>query len=234
MILNIHSDASYCSSGRWRSRAGGYFFLGSIPVNGQPIKLNGNIHIKCAILKLVAASAAEAELCALFLNVREAKLLGITLQELGHQKPPTLIHLDNTTAVGIVNNTIKRQRSRAMEMRYLWLLNQYCQKYLDISHQPGQENIGDYPTKHHTGTVTQHIRTYYTHDSKSPKLLPRAMMPSSRRGCAEILNDPYRRQGPLPRVPNNQAQDSTRDSAQPYVQTFGPYVQTNLSQRKPE
>ena len=64
MILNIHSDASYR-----HSRAGGYFFLGRIPVNGQPIKLNGNIHITCAILKLVAASAAEAELGALFLNV---------------------------------------------------------------------------------------------------------------------------------------------------------------------
>ena len=68
MILNIHSDDSYCSAGRGRSRAGGYFFLGSISMNGQPIKLNGNIHIKCAILKLVAASAAEAELGALFLN----------------------------------------------------------------------------------------------------------------------------------------------------------------------
>ena len=60
MIFNIHSDASCCSAGRGRSRASGYFFLGSIPVNGQPIKLNGNIHITCAILKLVAASAAEA------------------------------------------------------------------------------------------------------------------------------------------------------------------------------
>ena len=67
--LNIHSDASYCSAGRGRSRVGGYFFLCSIPVNGQPIKLNGNNHIKCAILKLVAASAAEAEIGALFLNV---------------------------------------------------------------------------------------------------------------------------------------------------------------------
>ena len=27
MILNIHSDASYCSAGRGRSRAGGYFSL---------------------------------------------------------------------------------------------------------------------------------------------------------------------------------------------------------------
>ena len=50
----------------------------------------------------------------------------------------------------------------------------------------------------------------------------------------EILGDPYRRQVPLPRIPNNQAQDSTRDSAQPYVQTFGPYVQMNIGQQKPE
>ena len=109
MILNIHSDASYCSAGRGRSRAGGYFLLDSIPVKGQPIKLNGNIHITCDILKLVSASAAEAELGAPFLNGRESKVLRITLQKLVHPQPPTPIHVDNTTAVGIVNNTIKRQ-----------------------------------------------------------------------------------------------------------------------------
>ena len=73
MIINIHSDASYFSAGTGRSWARGYFFLGNIPVNGQPIKLNGNIHIACDILKLVAASAAEAELGALFINAREAR-----------------------------------------------------------------------------------------------------------------------------------------------------------------
>ena len=68
MILNLHSDASCLSVGQGRSRAGGYFFLGSIPKDSQDIRLNGNIHITCAILKLVAASAAEAKLGALFLN----------------------------------------------------------------------------------------------------------------------------------------------------------------------
>ena len=142
MILNIHSDASYFSSGRGSSRAGGYLFLGIIPVKGQTIKLNRNIHITCAILKLVAVSAAEAELGALFINAQESKVLRITLHELGHSQPTTPFHVYNTTAVGIVNNTIKRQRSRDMEMRYFWLLGQYFQKYLDISHQPGQKNIG--------------------------------------------------------------------------------------------
>jgi hypothetical protein len=66
MILNVHSDASYLSALKGCSHAGGYFFLHSIPQDEDPIKLNGAIHITCTILKLVAASAAEAELGALF------------------------------------------------------------------------------------------------------------------------------------------------------------------------
>jgi len=109
MILNVHSDASYLSAPKARSRAGGYFFLGSLPCDGDQIKLNGAIHVTCTILKLVAASAAEAELGALFLNAQEAKVFRLVLAELGHPQSPTPIHIDNTTTVGIANNTIKRQ-----------------------------------------------------------------------------------------------------------------------------
>jgi hypothetical protein len=42
-----------------------------------------------------------------FLNAQEAKVLQLILAELGHPQPPTPIHIDNTTTVGIVNNTIK-------------------------------------------------------------------------------------------------------------------------------
>ena len=58
MILNVHSDASYLSAPKACSRVGGYFFLGSIPQDRDPMKLNGAIHITCTIVKLVAASAA--------------------------------------------------------------------------------------------------------------------------------------------------------------------------------
>jgi hypothetical protein len=68
MILNVHSDTSYLSAPCAQSQAGNYFFLGSFPTESDPIKLNGAIHIACTILKLVAASAAKAELGALFLN----------------------------------------------------------------------------------------------------------------------------------------------------------------------
>ena len=41
MMLNVHSDASYLSAANGRSRAGGYFFLGSLPIDGKPIQRNG-------------------------------------------------------------------------------------------------------------------------------------------------------------------------------------------------
>jgi hypothetical protein len=137
MILNVHSDASYLSAPKARSHASGYFFLGSLPSDGDPIKLNGAIHVTCTILKLVAASAAEAKLGALFLNAQDAKVFRLVLAKLGHPQPPTLIHIDNTTTVGIVNNTIKCQWSRSMEMQYFWLLDGEMQQYFKFYYQPG-------------------------------------------------------------------------------------------------
>jgi hypothetical protein len=123
--------------------------------------------------------AAEAELGALFLNAQEAKVICLVLKELGHPQPPTPIHVDNTTTVGIVNNTIKRQRSRAMEMRYFWLLDEGVQKLFRFHYQPGQENLGDYPSKHHSADIHQHVQPYYVHMNTSPTVLPRAAKPSS-------------------------------------------------------
>ena len=131
----------------------------------------------------VASLAAEAELGALFLNAREAKILRITLHELGHPQPPTPIHVDNTTVIGIVNNTIKIQRSHSMEMRYFCLLDGEAQKYFAFHHYPGQENLGDYHTKSFTTKDAQHARPFYVHENIPPRSLVRALLPSTRRGC---------------------------------------------------
>ncbi len=122
----------------------------------------------------------------------------LVLTELGHPKLPTPIHIDNTTTVGIINNIVKRQRSRAVEMQYFWLLDGESQKQFKFYWQPGQENLGDYPSKHHTVEIHQHVRPYYVHMDKTPTLLPRAIRPSTRQGCAEILGDPYSKKSPLP------------------------------------
>ena len=113
MILNVHSDASYLSSAKDRSRAWGYSFLGSLPTDGKAIQLNGNIMITYKIHKLVASSAAEAELSALFVNTKEARILRLTLQELSHPQPQTPIHVDNTTIIGISWITRLSDKDRA-------------------------------------------------------------------------------------------------------------------------
>ena len=160
---------------------GGHFFLGSIPRDGSPIFLNDAILTQCTI---------------------EAKNLRLTLAELGHEQPPTPIHVDNTTAVGIVNSTIKRQRSRAMNMRYFWLLCHEAQQILNVSYHPGHKNLGDYQTKLHNGAHHQQVGPFYLHTKQSPKWLQRAQHPSVRKGCVGRTEDPYMCRTPLPEIPS--------------------------------
>ena len=82
--------------------------------------------------------------------------------------------------VGITDNTIEKQRSRAMEMHYFWLLDQETQRYFKVYYQPGAENVGDYPSKAHAGPIHTQSRPYYPHEVNSPSVLPRAAKPSSR------------------------------------------------------
>ena len=175
--------------------------MGESPKTGEPISLNGAVFVNCGILKIVVTSAAEAELGALFLNCREAKIIRLILSELGHEQPPTHIHCDNKTTVGIANNTVKKQRSRSMEMRFFWVADQVRMGTFDVQWHPGQENLADYFTKHFDAKHHQEVRPWYMHTKASPNFLPRAIAPSTLRGCVGTLPNGYIRQSPLPRIP---------------------------------
>lgn len=153
------------------------------------------------MLKFLASSAAEAKLGALFINGKETKILRLILEEMGHSQPPTPVHCDNKTATGIANDTLKRQRSRSMEMRYFWVTDQVHRKILDIIWQPGAENLADYFSKHHIGAHHRKVRSWYLHTPNSLRKLPRAQAPSVLRGCAGTLEHWYLKSGPLPKVP---------------------------------
>ena len=83
--------------------------MGSTPINGKPIKLNGAFYVNTIIMRFVMASMAEAELGALFQNCQDGMIFRITLANMGHPHPKTRVKCDNTTTVGIANNTVKRQ-----------------------------------------------------------------------------------------------------------------------------
>jgi hypothetical protein len=61
MILHIHSDASYLSESEAKSRAGGFFYMGS-STNPDKKLTNGAILIISKVLKHVMSSATKAEI----------------------------------------------------------------------------------------------------------------------------------------------------------------------------
>ena len=152
MCLHVHSDASYLSAPKARSRAGAHFFLSTDPrkQESQDLqRINGPIHVLSKIIKLVMASAAEAEIGASFLAAQESIPLRTCLEELGHSQPPTPIQVDNTTAAAFANKTLKQKRSKAIDMRFYWLQDRCLQGQFNIFWAPGAVNLGDYHTKHH-------------------------------------------------------------------------------------
>jgi hypothetical protein len=197
MRLNTHSDASYLSERGARSRAAGFLFCG-VPKKGKPIRLNGPIFVLSAILKFVAASAAEAELGALFLNLREARIMKLTLEELGHPQEALITHCDNNTAVGIANGTVKQQRSRLIEMKYFWVCGQVKCGVAKVEYHPGQECLADYPSKHHDAKHHQKVHPIYQHEKNSPLALEQALKPSDLRGCVGSIPGGYKRSSPMP------------------------------------
>ena len=118
MVLACHSDASYLIEPKARSRAGGHFFMSKdtpFPPN------NGSVLTIAQIIKAVMTSAAEAELGALYINAKEAVRMRITVEEMGHPQPKTPMQTDNTTALGVITNNIRKKQSKAWDMRMFWL-----------------------------------------------------------------------------------------------------------------
>jgi len=146
MILAVHSDASYLSEPKARSRAGGHFFL-SHDTDNPPN--NGAILNIAHIIKHVMSSATEAELAALYIMAREAVYIRIILEEMGHKQPPTPIQTDNAMAEGVINSKITPKRTKAMDMRFHWLRDRECQEQFRFYWRPGKTNYADYWTKHH-------------------------------------------------------------------------------------
>ena len=181
MQLNIESDAAYLVCNNARSRAGGYHYLS----NNQGTTFNGPITVIAKVIKNVMSSAAEAEIGALFINAQEAVPFRQCITDLGHHQGPTKINTDNATAHGIINNTMKQKKSKAMDMRFYWIRDRVQQKQFEVQWRPGKTNLADYPTKHHTGQHHKMVRPIYLYD--------KATSPTTVQGCIKILGGEQQR-----------------------------------------
>ena len=160
MILHVHSDASYLSEPQARSRAGGHFYLS----NKNCPTPNGPIHTISSIMKNVMSSAAEAEIGAIFINCKDSEPIRTALFEMGHEQPPTPIQTDNNTATGFLNETIKQKRTKAIDMRFFWVIDRIKQNHFRVYWKSKSENLADYFTKHHSPAHHQRMRKHFIHE----------------------------------------------------------------------
>jgi hypothetical protein len=139
MVFAVHSNASYLSKPKARSRAGDT----TIPPN------NGAVLNVAHIIKNVMSLATKAELAGLYIMARKAVYIRIILEELGHKRPPTPIQTDNAMADTVINGKVQPKQTKAMDMRIHWLRDRECQQQFRIYWRPGKMNYTDYWTKHH-------------------------------------------------------------------------------------
>ena len=225
MILYIDSDAAYLVLPKARSRIGGHYYLGNMPPPA-PAKphvhsTNAPILTVCKRLRNVVSSAAEAETGAAFYNSTEGIAIIRILNILNHKQPPDgcPFKMDNAVTNGFIHKNIKQKRSKSWDMRYHWLRDKDLHKLFRYYWARGEDNEGDYFTKHHP--PKHHIKMRSTYILKNHLLTEKLNLVCNsffhvkplkhpRRGCV-IAPPTYRRFSPRAYIESEIIADVVRD-----------------------
>ena len=107
MVLGVHSDAAYLNFRKSCSRADAHIILSAdTPVPTR----NGYVITFSQIIKFVISSASKSEIFDLFICAKSMVQLRHTLIKMGWPQPKSPIQCDNSTVVGLSNDsTIQRK-----------------------------------------------------------------------------------------------------------------------------
>ena len=185
MILNIQSNALYLS--RWKPRAehpvifmDGYLFWTSLS-NSMDQFVHCVHSLNLWLLQLQKLDW-DPYFCVVTTD---------TFKELSYLQPPTWIHYDNSTVVGIANDTIKNQQSWLRKMWYFGVSGLVKRKEFDICWHPGAKNLAAYTSKHHLPAHHWLMHPYFLDYKIFPTFLPHTVKPSTLQGCVgSILEIP--------------------------------------------
>ncbi len=174
MVLCAHADASYLNKTNSRSRAGTHIYLSE----DDPIPcFNGAVLTITTIIKFVMALAAKAELAALFSAAHKMVPHRQTLINKGWPQPCSPIQTDNSTAIGVTNNTLVPKRAKMMDMRLWWLQCCGSQKQFCYYWDAGSKNWADYSTKHHPDIYHEAHRSTHAGIWNVPMVSPLVLPP---------------------------------------------------------
>jgi hypothetical protein len=168
MILQLMSDASYLCRPKAKS------VYGTVAYLGDSTTINGPVACKSKMINSILASVAEAELCGGFKLAQDAVQYRRTLHDLGYPQPATMLRMDNTVAIGLAEGNINARRSKAMDMRFFWLVDRVQKKQFKVAHISGCWNIADHFTKplpkHKFYQFLQYLAVNLDNEALQPKL----------------------------------------------------------------
>jgi hypothetical protein len=172
MRLVAHTDASFMSETRCRTRAADYLYLSSVGPSLSPEHpdLNGAILCTSTIIPLTIPSVMEGEYVAIYNGVLKIINIRDTLLNLGYpQNNPSVLVCDNQAAVSVANRKCSIKKSKSTAMRYYIVQDEIDKRTIDVTWRPGIDkdsgnpiNLADAFTKAHPVHYFKKIRPFYT------------------------------------------------------------------------
>ena len=123
------------------------------------------------ILKWVVTLAVKVEVVSLFHAAQEIVPLRTTVDELRPKQPATPLQTNNNSASGIMNGTIRQQRSKAIDIIFYWLKDRVTQQMFKVYWPPGKVNLADYFLKYHPVSHVKKVRKLYVNEPDSPRII---------------------------------------------------------------
>jgi hypothetical protein len=118
----------------------------------------------------VVSSVTETDFGVVFVNAKEGTVTRTKLSEMGHKQGSIELKTDKSRADGIINNTVHQKRSKAMDMIFYLVKDRVEQEQFNVGSAPGDTNMGDYLTKHHSTAHHKRMKPLYLHDKHSPMI----------------------------------------------------------------
>lgn len=143
MILRAHYDSSLKSNARHKA---GIIIYHS-DKDAPPEHMGNIIDVTSKLPQNCVASIAEGEYCVQFMAGQQAYYHKLVLEAMNYPQPPTQFYGDNTTAVGMANDSVKIKRAKAVEKAFHWFRDKIRLGEFTSSHIPSNLNVADYMTK---------------------------------------------------------------------------------------
>ena len=121
----------------------------------------------------------------LYHNAQTSIPIRYIIEALHHPQPPTPLKTNNDVAHNFIYDNINLKNSKYWDMRYYWARDRANQKQSRYTWDYGDQNEGDYYTKHHPTLYRREMRPRYIKDKVNILFTNISDILSKLQGCVD-------------------------------------------------